>query len=98
MLEQVREARAPVTAANVSAATTVDELRKMFGVSGQLIMSRLYDQAMEVLYALYQHPNVPDTWKSKIALNIAACLRDTGQNGRLPPDQTPVRFYRLIAN
>jgi hypothetical protein len=28
----------------------------------------------------------------------ARFVRDTGQNGRLPPDQTPVRFYRLIAN
>jgi tetratricopeptide (TPR) repeat protein len=78
LLEQVREARAPVTAATVSPTSTPDELRTMFGLSAQLIMSRLYDQALEILYAMYQHPNVEDSWKPKIALNIASALRDSG--------------------
>ena len=78
VLEQVREARAPVEAATVSPTSTTDELRTMFGLSAQLIMARLYDQAMEILYAMYEHPNVVDAWKPKIALNIATALRDSG--------------------
>lgn len=78
LLEQVREARAPVSAAKVSPTSTTDELRTMFGLSAQLIMAHLYDQAMEILYAMYEHPNVVDEWKPKIAMNIAAALRDSG--------------------
>ncbi len=80
VLEQVREARAPVTAATVSPTSTPDELKTMFGLAAQLIMSRLYEQALEILYAMYEHPNVVDAWKPKIAMNIASCLRDTGHN------------------
>lgn len=78
VLEQVREARAPVTAATVSPTSTPDELRAMFAVTPQLINAHLYDQAMEILYAMYEHPNVVDAWKPKIAMNIAAALRDSG--------------------
>jgi hypothetical protein len=78
LLEQVREARAPVAAAKVSPDSTPEQLRAMFGVAAQAIMAHLYDQALEILYAMYQHPNVPADWKSKIALNIAAAVRDSG--------------------
>jgi tetratricopeptide (TPR) repeat protein len=78
VLEQVRAARAPVTAATVAAATTAEQLREMFQVSAQAIMTRLYEQALEILYAIYQHPNLPDEWKPKVALNIASTLRDSG--------------------
>ncbi len=80
LLEQVREARAPVTAATVSPTSTPDELRAMFGLAAQLIMSRLYEQALEILYAMYEHPNVVDEWKPKVAMNIAAGLRDSGHS------------------
>ena len=80
LLEQVREARSPVTAAKVSPTSTTDELQKMFALSAQLIMTRLYDQALEILYAMYEHPNVVDAWKPKIALNIATALRESGHN------------------
>jgi tetratricopeptide (TPR) repeat protein len=78
LLEQVREARAPVAAAKVSPTSTTDELRTMFAITPQLINSRLYDQALEILYAMYEHPNLPNEWKPKVAMNIAAALRDTG--------------------
>jgi len=75
VLEKVRVARAPVTAAHVAAATTADQLREMFRVSAEALMNKLYDQALEILYAIYQHPSAPDEWKPKIALNIAvSCL------------------------
>jgi len=80
VLEQVRVARAPVATATVSASSTTDELRTMFGLATQLIMSRLYEQALEILYALYEHPNLVDAWKPKVAMNIAASLRDTGHD------------------
>ena len=80
LLEQVREARAPVTAAKVSPTSTTAELQAMFGLAAQLIMARLYDQALEILYAMYEHPNVVDAWKPKIAMNIASALRDTGHH------------------
>jgi tetratricopeptide (TPR) repeat protein len=80
VLEQVREARAPVAAANVSPTSTPDELRTMFGLTPQLINAHLYEQAMEILYAMYEHPNVVDEWKPKIAMNIAAALRDSGHD------------------
>lgn len=78
LLEQVREARAPVAAAKVSPTSTPDELRTMFALTPPLINARLYEQAMEILYAMYEHPNVVDEWKPKIAMNIAAALRDSG--------------------
>ena len=80
VLEQVREARAPVTAAKVSPTSTADELKAMFALSAQLIQSKLYEQAQEILYAMYEHPNVPDEWKPKIAMNLAAALRDGGHS------------------
>lgn len=78
VLERVREARAPVSAATVSPTSTPDELRTMFALTPSLINSRLYDQALEILYALYEHPNLADAWKPKVAMNIAAALRDSG--------------------
>jgi tetratricopeptide (TPR) repeat protein len=78
VLEQVREATAPVTAATVSPDSTPEQLRTMFALTPQLINARLYDQAMEILYAMYEHPNLVDAWKPKIAMNIAAALRDSG--------------------
>lgn len=78
VLEQVREARSPVTAANVSPTSTHDELRTMFALTPGLINAHLYEQALEILYAMYDHPNVVDEWKSKVAMNIAAALRDSG--------------------
>ena len=78
LLEQVREARAPVAAAKVSPTSTPDELKTMFALTPPLINAHLYEQAMEILYAMYEHPNVVDEWKPKIAMNIAAALRDSG--------------------
>ena len=78
LLEQVREARAPVIAAKISPTSTQDELRTMFALTPELLKSGLYDQAMEILYGMYEHPNVPDAWKPKVAINIAAALRDSG--------------------
>ena len=78
VLGQVREALAPVTAAAISPTSTPDQLRAMFALTPQLINARLFDQAMEILYAMYEHPNVADAWKPKIAMNIAAALRDGG--------------------
>ena len=78
VLAQVREARAPVAEAKVSPTSTTDELRTMFGLTAQLINSRLYDQALEILYAMYEHPNLPVELKSKVAMNIAAATRDSG--------------------
>jgi tetratricopeptide (TPR) repeat protein len=78
LLSQVREARAPVAAATVSPTATKDELRTMFGLTPQLINSHLYDQALEILYAMYEHPNLPVDWKPNVAMNIAAATRDSG--------------------
>jgi hypothetical protein len=43
-----------------------------------------------------------DTWQLvDVITNSSATgllLRDAGQNGRLPPGETPARFYRLIPN
>lgn len=78
VLAQVREARAPVTAAKVSPTSTTEELRNMFAVTPQLINTHLYDQALEILYAMYEHPNLPVEWKPKVAMNIAAATRDSG--------------------
>jgi tetratricopeptide (TPR) repeat protein len=78
VLEQVREARSPVTPAAVSPTSTPDELRTMFALTPGLINAHLYEQALEILYAMYDHPNVPDESKSKVAMNIAAALRDSG--------------------
>jgi hypothetical protein len=78
VLEQVREARAPVAAATVAPDSTPDQLKAMFALTPGLINAHLFDQAMEILYAMYQHPNVVDEWKPKIAMNIAAALRDGG--------------------
>ena len=78
LLEQVRKARAPVAAAKVSPTSTPDELRAMFALTPGLINARLNDQALEILYAMYEHPNVVDEWKPKVAINIAAALREGG--------------------
>ena len=80
LLEQVREARAPVTAAKVSPTSTTDELRAIFALTAQLITAHLNEQALEILYAMYEHPNVVDAWKPKIAINIATALRESGHN------------------
>ena len=78
LLEQVREARAPVTAAKVSPTSTPDELRAMFALTPGLINAHLYEQALEILYAMYEHPNLVDAWKPKVAINIAAALLESG--------------------
>lgn len=80
LLEQVREARAPVAAAKVSPTSTTDELRAMFALTPPLITAHLNEQALEILYAMYEHPNLVDAWKPKVAINIAAALRESGHN------------------
>jgi hypothetical protein len=52
----------------------------MFVLAAQLITSHLFEQALEILYAMYEHPNVVDAWKPKVAMNIASALRETGHD------------------